>query len=60
MIKKGKDACDYCGRTFRKMTRYTKYDDGSCYHHDCLKMILTTRKDSTAKFIVALLNFRKG
>lgn len=39
MKKKGKDACDYCGRTFRKTTPYVKYTDGSCYHHSCLKKV---------------------
>jgi len=39
MKQKGKDACDWCGRTFRKTTSYVKYGDDRCYHHDCLKNV---------------------
>jgi len=39
MQKNNQDACDWCGRVFRKSTAYTKYTDGTCYHHTCLKSV---------------------
>jgi len=34
MIIKGKKACDWCGKIFRK-NDYFEYSDGSCYHKSC-------------------------
>lgn len=39
MIKNGKTACDYCGKTFKKGTAYVSYADGSSYHYPCLKKV---------------------
>jgi len=38
MKRNGKDACDWCGRTFR-INNYVKYADGRAYHHACLKKV---------------------
>lgn len=39
MIKNNKLCCDWCGRTFRKKTHYVYYNDGTAYHHNCLKSV---------------------
>lgn len=35
MLKRGKKACDWCGKTFRKKTKYFEYSDGTAYHMAC-------------------------
>jgi len=37
MIKKGKKACDWCGKTFQKKTPFVEYEGGASYHHKCLQ-----------------------
>lgn len=45
MLKKGKKACDWCGKVFRQATpkkaatAFVEFSDGTCYHHKCLKKV---------------------
>jgi len=39
MMKMGKKACDWCGKVFRPSTKYVEYNDGTAYHHSCLKKV---------------------
>ena len=40
MIKKGKLACDWCGKVFNKRSNPIVYGDNSAYHTKCAEQYL--------------------